>query len=123
MAIAATAIGQVQLRHATISSGGAVTADGSIIVLGQPIAGLVCAAAGSPSPCVHAGFVPLVVPPGGCSGDANGNGEVNFADITSVLENWNLTGPPGRAGDADGNGLVNFADISEVLTFWGVPCL
>jgi endonuclease I len=54
-----------------------------------------------------------------CQGDADQNGEVNFADITSVLANYGLT--PGL-GDADQNGEVNFADITTVLANFGVPC-
>jgi predicted outer membrane repeat protein len=54
-----------------------------------------------------------------CSGDADGNRAVNFADITSVLANFNSSGP---AGDADHSGAVNFADITSVLANWGIPC-
>ncbi|MBL8745203.1 MAG: hypothetical protein JNK58_02485 [Phycisphaerae bacterium] len=58
-----------------------------------------------------------------CPGDADGNGSVNFADITNVLANFGAnygmsTGP----GDADHNGLVNFADITAVLANFGIPC-
>ncbi len=60
-----------------------------------------------------------------CHGDADGDGDgvVNFADITAVLENWGATYPPASgAGNANDDGVVNFADISEVLTFWGAVC-
>lgn len=113
-----SSVGQVAVTHAVISSGGVATSDGSIIVLGQPIAGLACSAQGSPALCVHPGFVAVVAPPA-CPGDADGNNVVNFADITKVLENW---GMPGPYGDADGNNSVNFADITKILEFWGVSC-
>lgn len=54
-----------------------------------------------------------------CKGDADGDKQVNFADITSVLANWAGSGP---AGDADHNGTVNFADITSVLSNWGGSC-
>ncbi|MBL8746538.1 MAG: hypothetical protein JNK58_09305 [Phycisphaerae bacterium] len=58
-----------------------------------------------------------------CPGDANGDGVVNFADITSVLTFWLFDYAPGTgAGDANHDGVVNFADITAVLTFSGVPC-
>lgn len=54
-----------------------------------------------------------------CTGDANFDGSIGFADITSVLSNWGSGGP---YGDADESGTVNFADITSVLTNWGLPC-
>ncbi len=53
------------------------------------------------------------------SGDANGSGVVDFADITAVLSNWGAAGAPGMPGDADCSGAVNFADITAVLSNWG----
>lgn len=58
-------------------------------------------------------------PPQACNGDANSDGTVNFADVTSVLANWGGNGPD---GDADHSGAVNFADVTAVLAFFGVPC-
>lgn len=63
------------------------------------------------------------VPPADCPGDADGDGEVNFADITNVLANFGETYPGSTGpGDADGNGSVEFADITEVLANFGQPC-
>lgn len=64
---------------------------------------------------------PVVAPP--CFGDADGNGTINFADITSVLANFGMnygggTGP----GDADLDGMVNFADVTSVLANFGMTC-
>lgn len=54
-----------------------------------------------------------------CAGDADGDGVVNFADITNVLANFGMaTG----AGDADGDGAVTFADVTAVLANFGLPC-
>ncbi len=57
----------------------------------------------------------LLIPPG----DADGDGQVNFTDITTSLANWTASGPPGIAGDADCDGAVGFNDILEVLANFG----
>jgi hypothetical protein len=59
-----------------------------------------------------------------CLGDADSSGSVNFADVTSVLSNFNNVGIPGvqTAGDADCSGTVNFADITSVLSNFNVAC-
>lgn len=63
------------------------------------------------------------VPPPPCPGDADGNGEVNFADITNVLTNFGMFYKPGTGpGDADHNGIVNFADITAVLSQFNAVC-
>jgi len=62
----------------------------------------------------------FVAAPPPCNGDANGDGQVNFADITAVLSNWQTNGANG--GDANHDGVVNFADITTVLSNWQQPC-
>ncbi len=62
-------------------------------------------------------FLPPPPPP--CIGDANGDRQVTFADVTSILTNW---GGPGPLGDSDTSGVVNFADITATLTNWGANC-
>lgn len=60
-----------------------------------------------------------------CLGNADKTiGQVTFADITAVLENFNLPANPNGSsrGDADCNGLINFADITEVLTNFLMTC-
>lgn len=59
----------------------------------------------------------LLAPP--CAGDANGDGAVNFADVTSVLANFGGAGP---AGDANHDEAVNFADVTAVLANFGSGC-
>lgn len=55
--------------------------------------------------------------------DANGDGEVNFADITAVLANFNANYSPGTGiGDANRDGVVSFSDITAVLSAWGMMC-
>ncbi len=58
-----------------------------------------------------------------CIGDANGDLAVNFADVTTVLGNWNADYTPGTGpGDANVDGLVNFADVTSILGNWNNVC-
>jgi acid phosphatase len=59
-----------------------------------------------------------------CDGDADGDYTVGFADITSVLANWDVSYAPGSGGpgDADFSGQVSFADVTRVLARWGAAC-
>lgn len=63
-------------------------------------------------------FMALWSPPP-CEGDADGNGVINFMDITSVLTHF---GMPGPVGDANFDGVVTFGDISTILMAWGNVC-
>lgn len=71
-----------------------------------------------PAPIADLGAYELQAPPT-CPGDANSDGLVNFADITSVLSEFNNTGP---AGDANNDGFVNFSDITSVLSNFNAAC-
>jgi hypothetical protein len=54
------------------------------------------------------------------TGDANGDGIVNFADLNLVLANFGFSGTPGSlSGDLNGDGVVNFADLNLVLSSFG----
>lgn len=65
----------------------------------------------------------LAAPPPPCLGDADGNGVVNFGDVTSVLANFGNVYPSGDGpGDANHNGVVNFADVTAVLANFGIVC-
>ncbi|MBL8746518.1 MAG: hypothetical protein JNK58_09205 [Phycisphaerae bacterium] len=61
-------------------------------------------------------------PPPHCVGDADSDGDREFADITAVLANFNNMTIPFGLGDADGSGVVDFADITSVLALFGQPC-
>lgn len=64
----------------------------------------------------------FTVTPAPCA-DLNGDGSVNFADITKVLENFGAFYIPGDGpGDANNDGFVNFTDITYVLQHWGENC-
>jgi subtilisin-like proprotein convertase family protein len=60
--------------------------------------------------------------PVSCFGDADGDLDRDFADITAILANFGLTPGAYGPGDADGNGVVEFADITAVLANFGIPC-
>lgn len=57
-----------------------------------------------------------------CPGDSNDDGTVNFADITTTLAHFGMSGPRGVVGDANLNGLVDFGDITTVLSQFGMSC-
>lgn len=57
-----------------------------------------------------------------CLGDADGDGDVDIADLGLVLANFGSTVPPGSLGDVDGSGVVDIADLGLVLANFGVPC-
>ena len=65
-------------------------------------------------------YIVAAIPP--CFGDANGDGIVDFSDITTVLGNWlkDYTNTPTGTGPGDANfdGVVNFSDITTVLGNW-----
>ncbi|TVQ58859.1 MAG: hypothetical protein EA379_12555, partial [Phycisphaerales bacterium] len=62
-------------------------------------------------------FAPL--PP--CPGDANGDGVVDFADLSLVLGSFGATGDS-LPGDVNGDGVIDFADLSLVLGAFGTDC-
>lgn len=67
-------------------------------------------------------FEYAAVPPP-CHGDANGDRAVNFADVTSVLANFNANYAPATGpGDANADGYVNFSDITSALANFGSAC-
>lgn len=63
----------------------------------------------------------VLLPP--VPGDATGDWEVSFADITMVLTNWGQMGVGQFGGDVNLDGVVNFADITFIFVHYnkGVP--
>lgn len=58
-----------------------------------------------------------------CIGDADGDRDADFADITAVLASFNVVYiSAGGPGDADKDGDVDFADITCVLTNFNAVC-
>jgi hypothetical protein len=58
-----------------------------------------------------------------CPGDFNGNDEVGFEDLTTLLSSWGpcVCPPLPGAPDTNGDGEVGFADLTALLDRWG-PC-
>lgn len=50
------------------------------------------------------------------TGDINGDGAVNAADLSALLAAW---GSSQASADLDGNGTVNGADLARLLANWG----
>ncbi|TVQ59385.1 MAG: hypothetical protein EA379_11075 [Phycisphaerales bacterium] len=59
--------------------------------------------------------------PTNCPGDTNGDNVVDFADLSTVLGEFGLTGA-GLDGDVNGDEVVDFADLSIVLSNFGNEC-
>ncbi len=71
-----------------------------------------------PNPIVDIGAHERQLESVGILGDANGDGVVDFDDITFVLAHW---GEMNHAADVSQNGVVDFDDLSIVLSNWGSP--
>ena len=56
---------------------------------------------------------------GTCTGDVNGDGAINLADLNRVLANFNQPVP---FGDADGSGSVDMTDLNIVIGAFGSAC-
>lgn len=61
------------------------------------------------------------VPPE-CPGDANGDNEVNGADLSVLLAQFNQSVPAGTGADYNNDGVVNGADLSVLLGAFGNSC-
>ena len=54
-----------------------------------------------------------------CPADINGDGALNFFDITIFINLFNFNDP---IGDFNSDGIWNFFDISEFLANYGAGC-
>ena len=57
-----------------------------------------------------------------CPGDTNSDGRVDFADLNTLLANWDRDVPVGTDADVTLDGRVDFADLNEVLGNWDSTC-
>lgn len=54
------------------------------------------------------------------AGDANGDGLINSADVSYLINYLFISGPqpvPLEAGDANGDGMVNSADVAYLINY------
>lgn len=58
-----------------------------------------------------------------CIGDADGNGDVGFSDLSALLAAWGMcpAAPAPCPMDLDQDGDVDFGDLTALLGAWG-PC-
>jgi len=75
--------------------------------------------------CGSASSLPAVLsvnaaPP--CAGDANGDNQVNGADLSVLLGQFGQSVTPGTGADFNGDGIVNGADLSVLLGRFGTAC-
>lgn len=50
----------------------------------------------------------------GATGDVNGDGEINIADVNAVIS-MILSGRPSPSGDVNGDGEINIADVNAII--------
>lgn len=64
-----------------------------------------------------------VTPPGGeCVGDANGDNNVDAADLSVLLAQFGQSVTPGTGADFNDDGAVDAADLSVLLARFGLGC-
>ena len=66
--------------------------------------------------------IAFAVAAGVCPGDVNGDGQVTFADLNTILSNFGASVPANTLGDLNGDGVVNFNDLNIVLSNFGNVC-
>ncbi len=63
-----------------------------------------------------------VLPPPACPGDADGDLDIDSADLNILLGQFGLDVEPGTGADFDGNGFVDAIDLNTLLGAFGSPC-
>jgi len=56
-----------------------------------------------------------------CTGDLDGNQQVDIADLALLLSQFGTSGT-GLGGDVDRSGTINLADLTILLEGFGQPC-
>ncbi len=83
-----------------------------------PVPGVMTDFHGNPRPATGTSLAGAVLaPPSGISGDANGDGHVNVADLLEVVIGWGACGS--CLPDVNHDGVVNVADLMIVIVDWG----
>ncbi len=76
---------------------------------------------GSSSAASNTGIA--VVPPQPCTADANGDAQVDGADLSLLLATFGQSVKPGEGADFNGDGIVDAADLSVLLAGFGLNCV
>lgn len=106
----------VSIPWATIDGGGGSLSGGSFTIvgtIGQPDATAGPALAGGSFTIAGGLWNSAVVP---CTGDVDGDGEVDSVDLAIMLGAW---GPTDSSADLDGDGQVGPIDVAVLLGAWG----
>lgn len=99
------------------STGGNFSLGGTI---GQPDAGVVMTGGNF---TLVGGFWAGATVGGRCIGDANGDGNIDLADLATLLQNFGTaSGALWEDGDFDGDGDVDLADLANLLIVFGSSC-
>ena len=61
-------------------------------------------------------------PAGGCTGDLDGDNDVDLTDLSTLLNNFGTPGATPDQGDLDGDGDVDLIDLSILLAHFGTTC-
>lgn len=72
------------------------------------------------NPVVDRGAYETPVPP--CTGDFNGDGARDTADLVLLLARFGQVVPPGTNVDVDGSGFIDTTDLTRFLSVFGQPC-
>ena len=120
VAMAGPSGGSFEITWYTIDAGGTQNASGGNFTLsgtiGQPDAGQAMTGGNF---SLSGGFWPGVdnAPP--CPGDVNGDGMLNFFDVSAFLTAFNTMD---AAADFNGDGMFNFFDVSAFLSAFNAGC-
>lgn len=112
--------GQFEITWYTIDAGGTNNSIGGAFELsgtiGQPDAGPTMSGGQF---TLAGGFWPGVNNGPACPGDLNGDGELNFFDVSAFLTAYNAMDP---IADFTGDGNFNFFDVSAFLVAYSAGC-